>query len=749
MPFTGTLPVKVQEAVADIKQYFGVDNPGILSFDSLHIVIPVTYSVPLPSNGAVNGIDIKPEEPVMIKIKISGHPDSAPYILSDRKNFPKSRLSHLYFSPEGEPGRLCLVRNDPDEWFASIKMVDFLDVGRQWLYKAGTGTLNEDGDEFDPTRVEGNVFFGKHIYKYGMMNDVVLNDERLVPEYPMAICLAGVLTNTDQWLSYKSIKAIPFLALPAFKESVQAFYKKPNDPQTTNSPTFSILVWHPDQKIEDLYFTTYPKNYGQLKTFFIIRGISIENILLALEKAGVLIKCGVPIIYAIKRPKKMIGYNGYYEFFNFVLIMPTDGGVKATLDDAEVFIQGHNEPFSSELAAHISGQDRTLPTLYIGAGSLGSKMIMHDARSGNRNIAAVDNKPLLSHNLARHELFAADISRNKARAIIEQIKAFYTLDLTDNLIAFDRSITSLNDTDIEQYKLIVDTTASVQVKNNLLLRTLPVGSRYCKAEIADDGALGLFYAEGAARNPRMDDLVNLILFLAVSEADLQKWRIADAGRTIKNLDIGLGCSSATSVMADNTLSLHASVFSKIIEKTVKPSNGDSAGLLYLSICREEGELPQIASKKFDVAPFEVLECQAGSGWQIRMRAGMTEIFLALCKKYKPVETGGVLVGMANYKTKVVHVFDLITEPQDSKGTCTGFTRGKKGLPQEIEKVKRATGNVIGYIGEWHTHPMDLRRLSGRDMETIADLKVLNARIPIPTCALIVTPDKVLGFVFEK
>ena len=104
-------------------------------------------------------------------------------------------------------------------------------------------------------------------------------------------------------------------------------------------------------------------------------------------------------------------------------------------------------------------------------------------------------------------------------------------------------------------------------------------------------------------------------------------------------------------------------------------------------------------KKFNVAPFELLECQAGSGWQIRMQAGTTQKLLALCKKYKPVETGGVLVGLANYKMKVIHVFDVITEPQDSKGTCTGFTRGKKGLPEEIERIKKETGEVIGYIGE--------------------------------------------------
>lgn len=158
-------------------------------------------------------------------------------------------------------------------------------------------------------------------------------------------------------------------------------------------------------------------------------------------------------------------------------------------------------------------------------------------------------------------------------------------------------------------------------------------------------------------------------------------------------------------------------------------------------------LPQISGHHYAVAPFEILDCQAGSGWQLRLTSGITQQLIDLCNQYTPVETGGVLVGIANYKTKIIHVFDIITEPQDSNGTCYGFTRGTKGLPAAIDQIKYETGDVIGYIGEWHTHPMNLQRLSTKDEQTIEELKVLNSTIPIPTCAVIVTPDKVLAFVF--
>lgn len=743
--YTGPLSPGVQQAIVEIQQYFGLESPEVLLFDKWHIAVPVNYKVSLPTNGAVNGIDIRETEPVMIKISLADYPNLAPFILSDRRDFPKANLSHLYFTEPEFPARFCLVRNDPNEWFATVKLVDFLDVGGQWLYKAGTGQLNGDGAEFDPTRLEGNVH-GKHIYKYDILNEVVVKDERLIPDYPMAVCVAGQFVSKANTIHYKTLNPVPFIALKTVSDAIQESYVKAQTDNTAISPLFSILLWHPDGKTEDLYLTSMPNNYGQLKLFFSIRGISLQPILGLMETHSLLFKCGIPIIYAMKRPQKMIGYNGEYEFFNFILTMPKEG-VNALTDENLVEIQGHIEPFSTELAKYISGQPRPFSTLYIGAGSLGSKMILHDGRSGNRFIGVADNDSLLIHNLVRHELFAGDVGQNKAKAIVEQLKLFYAVDNTDHIKAYAKSVVLMN-AEFAEYQLLVDTTASAQVKNYLVLHTLPVGIRYCKAEIADVGELGLFYAEGVNRNPRMDDLVNLTCFLATQNSALQKWREGDANREIDTLNIGLGCSSATTVMADDIISFHASVFSRIMANLIHPTIPDDKGMIALNVIQNSNAMPQISAQLIEVAPFELFDCQQGSGWQLRFSSGISAKLFALLKKYKPIETGGVLVGIASYKTKVIHVFDIITEPQDSKGSCNGFTRGTKGLPAAIDQIKLETGDVIGYVGEWHTHPMDLRRLSTRDLETIEELKVLNAKTPIPTCAVIVTPKSILGFVFE-
>lgn len=742
--YADELSVEVQSAIQEITQYFGIRHPKVLTLDQWHIVVPVIYKVSLPSRGAVDGIDIRDQEPMLILLSLTRFPHAAPFILSDRKDFPKSRLSHLYFTTDDEPARLCLVRNNPHEWFATIKLRDFLDVGGQWLYKAATGQLNEDGGEFDPTRLEGNIF-STHIYRYDLINEVVFNDQRFVPELPMALFAGAQILKTGKNAAYQTNVHIPFIAFDTVRDAIAKLPQGDTEDQSAN-PVFTFVFWDFDGATEGLYLTSRPKNYGQLKLFFSLRGISLHQALLKLEELGAIYRRGLSLIFAIKRPRRVIGYNGNYEFINFLILLPAEG-VTGLTDNEEVMLQGHIEPFSKATARYLSAKSQMLATLYIGAGSLGSKLILHDARSGNIELGICDNDNMLPHNLARHELTADQLGQNKAEALVTVIKKFYSADNSNKIVAIESDAIYL-DREFQEYQCIIDTTASVQVMNFLISKQLPTNTRYYKAEIADAGALGLLYAEGYNRNPRMDDLVNLACFNATKNEQLRIWRINDVQREVTTLNVGLGCSSTTSVMADDTLGFHASVFSRMLAKATTQESHSISGLLAISSLDESKGFPSISTEYIDVQAFDVLNCRAGSGWEVRLMGGINELLLANGNRQAPKETGGVLIGIANYKTKTIHVFDLITEPPGSHGTYCEFVRGANGLPAEIDEIKRKTGEVIGYIGEWHTHPMNLKGLSTQDEKTITELRVLNRTVPIPTCSLIVTPNELLVYVYE-
>ncbi len=737
------LSPSIKECIDQIKSFFSIDVITVLKYDAYSIVIPVTYTIPIPPNGTVNDIDIRPEEPMLVQISIKNYPYEIPKLLSDRRDFPKQNLPHLYASRNNNPASLCLVRNSPNEWFANKTILDLLDVARQWLYKAAIGKLVEDGNEFDPIRLE--CYCGYHIYKYNILNEIVSQKVRFLPEFPFTLLFSYIYKNDYQnkkGLIHRSLSPVPFIQKNDFLKIIPKISQESND----ISPLFSILIWNEDDVVEEEYSTILPTTYSDLKRYFERRKIDIEKIIISYKQANCMIKNGIPIIYAMKRPKKMVGYDGQYEFINFLV---SASGSKNVIipENATVLIQRHIEPFSKELASKVSGDQRNVKSLFIGAGSLGSKIIIHDARSGKLDIGVIDNDNLLQHNLVRHALFNSKIGLNKSEAIVKEIGDLFEFDNRNGFKSFPIKIKDLTIETVSNYDWVVDTTASVDVLNWLTNEVLPSHIIVARGELADEGQLGLLYIEGKNRNPRVDDLVNLAYYEAMNYPVLMEWRKRDAKREINSLSVGLGCSSTTTVMPDDTISFHASIFSKVLYNQSHRKTIADDGLLYLSINNNDG-LPSINSEYKLVIPFDIYPCLRGSNWELRMMSGINKRLLSLCNEKHNIETGGVLVGMVNYKTKVIHVFDIIVEPSGSSGTCNGFTRGNRRLPDEIDIIKKKTGNVIGYVGEWHTHPMNLESLSSRDSETIAKLIPINNQTPIPTCAVIVTKEKILPYIFE-
>jgi integrative and conjugative element protein (TIGR02256 family) len=70
----------------------------------------------------------------------------------------------------------------------------------------------------------------------------------------------------------------------------------------------------------------------------------------------------------------------------------------------------------------------------------------------------------------------------------------------------------------------------------------------------------------------------------------------------------------------------------------------------------------------------------------------------------PSETGGVFIGAFDVERKIVYVVDLVPSPPDSKEWPVLYIRGCRGLVERLEEVHQATGGMLQYVGEWHSHP---------------------------------------------
>jgi len=70
----------------------------------------------------------------------------------------------------------------------------------------------------------------------------------------------------------------------------------------------------------------------------------------------------------------------------------------------------------------------------------------------------------------------------------------------------------------------------------------------------------------------------------------------------------------------------------------------------------------------------------------------------------PNETGGVLLGYYDFNIDAVVVVAGLPPPPDSQSSPASFERGVAGLAEAVAEASRRTAGIVGYIGEWHSHP---------------------------------------------
>jgi hypothetical protein len=755
--FSGELSSSIEEAIFEIKHYLQIANIDILKYDKFSIALPLKINVNLPSKGTHKNIDIRAVEPILLLLNLKNYPTTSPRIKSDRKDFPSSILSHLYAVNKGVAPTLCLVRENLDEWFANRRISDLISIVKQWFSKAANGLLSEDADEFEPVRLEG--YRGYSIYNYIKLYNLVNENKRYKPELtesPFAYQLFSTKMKEKASPTFKRInvgitpqnfnelyKIIAELNIKTIKEE--------NDKNDIEIPLFGLLLWSNLPHVVSSYSTLLPKTVGELEAFANEYSISIKEPISEYIKNKLFINnlaSYIPVIIALKRPKKLIGFEAEFEFFHFVINASQDAiNENYFQPETEVFFQAHREPISSGLAQKLSLSKNQEKTVFIGAGALGSKLLFHYARSGNFNIKAVDNDKFSPHNIVRHDLFMESSGINKAKAVIEKIKSF--VDDNSSLDYYEGSIFNHDINHLKDYNWLVDTSASLNVQNWLVNRNLNEIPNRARVEIAHKGNLGFLYIEGENQNPRIDDLVNYVYFLGIKDKIISDWLIEEnkkkEGNDYDIVDIGIGCNSPTVIMSNDSMSFHASIFSKILNHEYNRKDIGNDGLLNISYISNDGF--NVFSKSFLIPKLNIYECCNKSGWEIRIVDTVLSKMRQDAAKYKRYETGGIFIGICNYKTKTIHVFETILAPKDSKRSTVYFYRGIEKLPEQVKQIKEITGGMIGYIGEWHTHPMGLDSLSAIDIAAVEKLKPLNDKYPIPTFVSVLSKEKYLPFVF--
>ncbi len=76
------------------------------------------------------------------------------------------------------------------------------------------------------------------------------------------------------------------------------------------------------------------------------------------------------------------------------------------------------------------------------------------------------------------------------------------------------------------------------------------------------------------------------------------------------------------------------------------------------------------------------------------------------------------VGSFNLSRRIAHVLAALPAPPDSAQTPTYFIRGTKDLKPMVDGLATASAGILGYLGEWHSHPDGARARPSGDDETV-------------------------------
>ena len=742
----------LRATLAKLQHLFPDQRLVIREWGAEHIAVSAVLEVALPQFHDPAELDIRGNEPVLLVFNLKNYPYKAPAVYPDRLSFPRTKLGHLYIAVNGRPPQFCLVRGEMDTWYADKQIKDLIARVKNWLREAATGELNENGDEFEPLRLEG--YSGSLHYDYHTLQELCVSKSAYLPSANYAKLLFERISSGEEPLSWKFIEAVKAENLLEKMKEVSEDAGKEDSAPEKKFLYFGYLLWAEDDQPIDTYDVNLPSDWAGLKEFCTKHAVSTA----ALEKELVLTKnlrnyVSVPIIVAIKRPKKIIGLSGDIEFINFHLRVSTEDIVdEAILPGTKVAFKEHKQPLTNQKAAEISDHPNLIKetSLVAGCGALGSRIVLHLGKSGYTDMWLADGDALIPHNFVRHPLSVKYLNRNKAIALRDELLGLYNEpkpQLYGFAIKADTLIEITGDKKI--FRRIMDFTASPVFAQLLAVSKFHPDTTVLKAHISDFGKLGILLVEGAERNPRIDDLQVLHYYQAMTNPAVAEWlaREFSAAEKTTNILVGLGCNSETTVLSDEEVAFHAAAITGMIRSHLTSDPSVEGRVFTNQLSPSSGH--HQATTIYNFGRLDIFPAVNDATWEIRFANGITDRLKAQMAAASPLETGGLFVGSCNYKTKTIHVVDLIDAPPDSHANEVCFFRGIDGLADKLDGINAKTGNQLGYVGEWHTHPEGPDGPSGTDMKTVRKFKgqYADQPTPLPVFLTIITPNAILPFLY--
>jgi integrative and conjugative element protein (TIGR02256 family) len=361
----------------------------------------------------------------------------------------------------------------------------------------------------------------------------------------------------------------------------------------------------------------------------------------------------------------------------------------------------------------------------IGAGALGSVLLNLWGRSGWGSWTVIDNDHIKPHNLSRHSAYAQHIGETKA-TVVAGLHAAVMRDATKIVpLVADASdftkeavVRTLNGA-----ALVVDASTTLEYPRSAsMVDTLP---RHISVFVAPNGNSAVLMAEDAKRTLRLRTL-EAQYYRALIQADWGKIHLIGHASTFWS---GANCRDISMVMPYSRIMGQASTLAEQIQAAAAREDALIRIWQRDPVCGsiEVHDIPIFPEQRFVLGDYDLfIDC------------GVEQQLRALRQQGLPAETGGVLLGYYDFNINAVVVVAGLPAPADSKASTDYFERGIEGLAEEVRNVAARTAGMVGYIGEWHSHPPGHSALpSWRDIVQLIHLALGMADDGLPAVQLIV------------
>ena len=619
------------------------------------------------------------EREELVSVMFSQTDDWYPEVRALRTNFPRDRVLHLNGGvPVGEAPSLCLFAEQWPDVRLRLTANELLFRLQNWFNDSASGKLHREDQPLEPAYLSRS---SPLIISRRLLDEVVLKPTTLdldiieTPTGPVFIQRREGRRRTGQ--------ANPALVIP--------FVSQPHEHCVTNDAP---------RTLEELD--------SQLKPV----GINLVNELQErlFAKKDELEKFGFLVLLILLQRKRSPEAEPETELISFFCIAPSASqtGIRgifrdvgftgeATFDasrtgkETGVSYLTVRFELTPESASLYSGTEPTpMPLVAVGAGALGSQVVMNAVRGGMANWKVVDDDNLLPHNLVRHSLPGDWLGCPKAIAVASEANSLLDSSSVEAIVA---NVLTPGDqagavqSAMESAQVIVDLSASVAVARHLA-RDVKSPARRCSIFVSPSGRDLVFLGEDEGRSRRLD-IIEAQYYRAAASVDSLQGHF-EGGQTVGS------CRDITSRIPQSLMAIHAAQAERLLRSwliqpdavaTVLRAKSDSFGF-----------------DQTDIPLGSLVEVGELGTWTVLADTLLLDAVMQQREGSLPNETGGVLLAHIDAQRRTLYVSHQIPAPPDSERQPTVYIRGNLGLFEEYGRIRKATREGLAYIGEWHSHP---------------------------------------------